>query len=278
MRRAAFAAAAPQRRAPCGAPLTDPVPEFVSRFTPPKTRSKWTSRLKCNGACGTPSRGRLSEALAPPAYYYRVNYFGLVVLCFCVSFLRNPLAFFAIAAASFATLCLNDSFAHTVRRAPRPAASQPLTPAQRPGGAHHAQDTSAALRLPPQPDGHRVRPLGLIDAPASRAPCRTTAGSRAYARSKVVYLLGQDRRVVLSAWFAISSASLPPLAPSLLTAASSVLLIMLTGAMRTLARTLAVSLGSVLLHASLRSPNLKARLNSYNEEFRAIWRSSYAEA
>jgi hypothetical protein len=94
----------------------------------------------------------------------------------------------------------------------------------------------------------------------------------------VVYLLGQDRRVVLSAWFAISSASLLPLAPSLLTAASSVLLIMLTGAMRTLARTLAVSLGSVLLHASLRSPNLKARLNSYNEEFRAIWRSSYAEA
>ena len=82
----------------------------------------------------------------------------------------------------------------------------------------------------------------------------------------------------MSAWFAISSASLLPLAPSLLTAASSVLLIMLTGAMRTLARTLAVSLGSVLLHASLRSPNLKARLNSYNEEFRAIWRSSYAEA
>jgi hypothetical protein len=56
-----------------------------------------------------------------------------------------------------------------------------------------------------------------------------------------------------------------------------VLLILLTGAMRTLTRTLAASVGSVLLHASLRTPNLKARLNSYNEEFRAVWRG-YAEA
>jgi hypothetical protein len=30
-------------------------------------------------------------------------------------------------------------------------------------------------------------------------------------------------------------------------------------------------------HASLRSPNLKARLSSYREEFRAVWRG-YSEA
>ena len=32
-----------------------------------------------------------------------------------------------------------------------------------------------------------------------------------------------------------------------------------------------------LAHASLRSPNLKARLSSYREEFRAVWRG-YSEA
>ncbi|WZZ42267.1 hypothetical protein YC2023_038526 [Brassica napus] len=32
----------------------------------------------------------------------------------------------------------------------------------------------------------------------------------------------------------------------------------------------------ILLHASLRTPNLKARLNTYREEFRAVWRN-YSE-
>jgi len=57
--------------------------------------------------------GRPTHSLA--AYYYRVNYFALVVLSFVVAFLRNPLAFFAVGFAALTTLCLNDSFAHTVR-------------------------------------------------------------------------------------------------------------------------------------------------------------------
>ncbi|CAA2954732.1 Hypothetical predicted protein, partial [Olea europaea subsp. europaea] len=35
----------------------------------------------------------------------------------------------------------------------------------------------------------------------------------------------------------------------------------------------AVGLLVTLLHASLRTPNLKARLNTFREEFRAVWRN-----
>ena len=45
-----------------------------------------------------------------------------------------------------------------------------------------------------------------------------------------------------------------------------------TGALRTVFSTLALSCALVLLHATFRSPTLKARLSSVNEEFRAVWR------
>jgi hypothetical protein len=45
-----------------------------------------------------------------------------------------------------------------------------------------------------------------------------------------------------------------------------------TGALRTVFGTLALAAALVLLHATFRSPNLKARLSSVNEEFRAVWR------
>ena len=50
------------------------------------------------------------------------------------------------------------------------------------------------------------------------------------------------------------------------------LLIYTTGALRTVFGTLALACTLVLLHATFRSPNLKARLSSVNEEFRAVWR------
>ena len=46
----------------------------------------------------------------------------------------------------------------------------------------------------------------------------------------------------------------------------------LTSAVRTVFGTLAVSLALCIVHATFRSPNLKARLSSVNEEFRAVWR------
>lgn len=39
---------------------------------------------------------------------------------------------------------------------------------------------------------------------------------------------------------------------------------------------LAVGLLATILHASFRTPNLKARLNTFREEFRAVWRN-YSE-
>lgn len=49
-------------------------------------------------------------------YYYRANYFVWFVVCFIVSFFRNPLAFAAVALLGFTSLLWNDSFAHSVRR------------------------------------------------------------------------------------------------------------------------------------------------------------------
>jgi len=47
-----------------------PVSEFFSRFTAPRSYSKWTSRLKCN------------------LYYYRTNYFILIIFLLGMGFLR----------------------------------------------------------------------------------------------------------------------------------------------------------------------------------------------
>ena len=167
--------------------------------------------------------------LAPrcPAYYYRVNYFCLVVLCLVFSFLRNPLAFVAVGWAALTTLCLNDSFAHS-------ASERVVRLARR---VH--PPLAAALRNPQAPTGPAGRP---------------------YARTKTVYLFGKDRRGVVAGMYAASG-----------------LLCLWTGAVGTIVRTMGLALGLVLLHATFRSPNLKARLNSYNEEFRAVWRG-YAEA
>eukprot|EP00193_Tetraselmis_chui_P021680 CAMPEP_0177794140 /NCGR_PEP_ID=MMETSP0491_2-20121128/25478_1 /TAXON_ID=63592 /ORGANISM="Tetraselmis chuii, Strain PLY429" /LENGTH=210 /DNA_ID=CAMNT_0019316759 /DNA_START=497 /DNA_END=1129 /DNA_ORIENTATION=- len=49
-------------------------------------------------------------------------------------------------------------------------------------------------------------------------------------------------------------------------------LVYMTGAILTLAWGTFLGLGSVSAHASFRSPNLKARLASAREEFKAVWR------
>ena len=73
-----------------------PLTEFFARFTPPKSQGKLTSRLKCN------------------IYYYRANYFALLVLSFVVAFFRNPFALFACAMSCLSLLCANDSFAQSM--------------------------------------------------------------------------------------------------------------------------------------------------------------------
>ena len=56
-----------------------------------------------------------------------------------------------------------------------------------------------------------------------------------------------------------------------LTAASAALAY-LTGAITTVLGALFLAAAVILTHASMRTPNLKARLASAREEFRAVWR------
>mmetsp|Transcript_2893 Transcript_2893/g.9820 ORF Transcript_2893/g.9820 Transcript_2893/m.9820 type:complete len:95 (+) Transcript_2893:489-773(+) len=55
-------------------------------------------------------------------------------------------------------------------------------------------------------------------------------------------------------------------------AAVSVVLVYYTRAIFTVTLALLSGVALTVAHASLRSPNLKARLSSYREEFRAVWR------
>jgi hypothetical protein len=97
-----------------------PPSEFFSRFTVPKSVPKWDSRLKCN------------------LYYYRTNYFIMIVVILGLGVLTRPLAIFAALLTALSLAFLNDSFAgsfsekatRTVRRfSPQLAAKMrpPLT-------------------------------------------------------------------------------------------------------------------------------------------------------
>lgn len=93
-----------------------------------------------------------------------------------------------------------------------------------------------------------------------RRNASSTAPSRPYARSKTVHICGFQRAYVVAVLLFLST-----------------FLLYRTKALYTVGGALGVFLTGTLLHASLRSPNLKARLSSYREEFRAVWRG-YSEA
>eukprot|EP00850_Spirogloea_muscicola_P003044 SM000012S25306 [mRNA] locus=s12:285436:287490:- [translate_table: standard] len=186
-----------------------PLPEFLSKFSPPRDAAKWTSRLKCN------------------SYYYRTNYFILTFFIFVCAFARNPLALPAVPFLAFSLACLNDSFAMSV--------SDKLTRA--------------------------IRKISPPLAAKLRAPqTRPGPGARARPSKGAVHICGQDRRIVVGALLAVS-----------------LLVWYLTSAIFTVFGAIVVDFLVLLLHASFRSPNLKARLNSFREEFRAVWRG-YSEA
>lgn len=91
---------------------------------------------------------------------------------------------------------------------------------------------------------------------ASSAP-----GGRPYAgRARTVLVCGFPRKAVVAG-----------------VAGVGVFLAWTTRAASTVMWTLVTDVVLTLLHASLRVPNLKARISSYREEFRAVWRG-YSEA
>ncbi|KAJ6742202.1 PRA1 FAMILY PROTEIN [Salix viminalis] len=183
-----------------------PLSEFFSRFTLPKSSSKWDSRLKCN------------------LYYYRTNYFIMMVLILGLGFLRRPLAIVAAILTALSIAFMNDSFAGTFSEKVRRTVRQ-LSP--------HL----AAKMRPPLTPVVRGRPS------AKRA----------------IYICGWPRWLFVMI-FSFVSFTLWYVSCGLLTVLWA----------------LAIGLLATILHASFRTPNLKARLNTFREEFRSVWRN-YSE-
>jgi len=74
-----------------------PPSEFVAKFSAPGSQKKLETRLKCN------------------TYYYRANYLLILVAALVVAFVRRPSAFVALASALLGTLCMNNTFAVSLR-------------------------------------------------------------------------------------------------------------------------------------------------------------------
>ncbi|KAI9079596.1 hypothetical protein K1719_038423 [Acacia pycnantha] len=183
-----------------------PLYEFFSRFTVPKSYSRWNSRLKCN------------------LYYYRTNYFILIVSVLILGFLWRPIAIVAALLTALSLAFLNDSFAASF--------SEKVTRTVRQFSPH-----LAAKMRPPHTPVIRGRPSAR----------------------RVIHICGQPRWVFV---LIFSSASF------ILWFVSCGLLMVLWA--------LAIGLLATIMHASFRTPNLKARLNTFREEFRAVWRN-YSE-
>ncbi|XP_057866908.2 PRA1 family protein A1 [Cryptomeria japonica] len=181
-----------------------PLNEFFSRFTVPRSLSKWNSRAKCN------------------LYYYRTNYFIIITFILGLAFVRNPLALLAAILAGFSIALFNDSFAITF--------NEKVTRTVRQFSPHLA----AKLRPPVTP----------------------VIRGRSVRRTRMIHICGRPR------WMFV-----------LLFSAASTLLWFVSCGILTVIWALLIGLLSTLLHASFRTPNLKARLNTFREEFRAVWRN-----
>ncbi|XP_030474026.1 PRA1 family protein A1-like [Syzygium oleosum] len=183
-----------------------PLPEFFSRFTVPRSYAKWSSRLKCN------------------LYYYRTNYFIMIVVILALGFLTRPLAIVAALLTNLSIAFLNDSFAGTF--------SEKVTRTVRQFSPHLAAKMRPSL------------------TPVIRGRPST---------KRAVHICGRPRWVFV-----------------LIFSAASLVLWFVSCGLLTVLWALVIGLSATLLHASFRTPNLKARLNTFREEFRAVWRN-YSE-
>ncbi|KAH7678166.1 Prenylated rab acceptor PRA1 protein [Dioscorea alata] len=136
-----------------------PVSEFFSRFTFPRSYSKWNSRLKCN------------------LYYYRTNYFIMIIFVLGIAFVTKPLAIVAALLTGLSIAFLNDSFAVTF--------NEKVTRTVRQFSPHLA----AKLRPP-------ITPV-LRGRPSTK---------------RAIHICGQPRWVFVLAFSAVASCGLPPAA------------------------------------------------------------------
>ncbi|XP_013621998.1 PREDICTED: PRA1 family protein A1 isoform X1 [Brassica oleracea var. oleracea] len=208
-----------------------PLSEFFSRFTVPKSLAKWDSRLKCN------------------LYYYRTNYFIMIVFILGLGFLTRPLAILSAFLTAVTVAFLNDSFA----------------------GSFSEKATRTIRSFSPQLAAKMRPPLAyvsLLPSPSFLACLliiclylvlyRPVIRGRPSAK-RAIYICGQPR------WVFVLISSLVSFA-----------LWYISCGLFTVSLALLIGLLATILHATLRTPNLKARLNTFREEFRAVWRN-YSE-
>ncbi|XP_020590145.1 PRA1 family protein A1 [Phalaenopsis equestris] len=183
-----------------------PFTEFFSRFTVPRSSSKWDSRLKCN------------------LYYYRTNYFIMMVFILGIGFIRKPFAIVAAVLTALSIAFLNDSFAVTFNE----------------------KVTRTVRRFSPQLAAKMRPPIAPVirGRPSSK---------------RAIHICGRPRWVFV-----------------LIFSAASCILWFTSCNLLTVLWALLIGLLAIILHASFRTPNLKARLNTFREEFRAVWRN-YSE-
>ena len=176
-----------------------PLAEMVRKFSIPTKSKKWTSRLKCN------------------VYYYRANYFLMLLMAYLVNFYRNPLQLLGLLGLAGTLLCLNDNFA-TLMNDRLMRVIRKISPS-----------TAVKLRSLARPTGGRLDKSLYICG---------------FKRKYTVLFLG-----LLSCW-----------------------LMYWTSALTSLLWTTLMGVSLIGAHASLRTHNLKAKMASAREEFRAVWR------
>ncbi|OAY77184.1 PRA1 family protein A2 [Ananas comosus] len=205
-----------------------PVSEFFSRFTVPRSYSKWNSRLKCN------------------LYYYRTNYFIMIMFILGLGFLRKPLAIVAAILTGLTIAFLNDSC---------------LTPV---GILKELYKLKSSLNMPSfavafnEKVTRTVRQFSPHLAAKLRPPMAPVIRGRPTAK-RAIHICGRPRWVFV-----------------LIFSAASCILWLTSCNLLTVLWAILIGLLVTLLHASFRTPNLKARLNTFREEFRAVWRN-YSE-
>ncbi|KAL5991716.1 PRA1 protein A1 [Asimina triloba] len=218
-----------------------PLTEFFSRFTIPRSYSKWNSRLKCN------------------LYYYRTNYFimrnGSVIYdqflhygLLGLGFLSRPLAIVAALLTALSIAFLNDSsniidFYEVSSRDVLAYVSAPI--------AIFAVTFNEKVT-------RTVRQFSPHLAAKMRPPITPVIRGRPSAK-RAIHICGRPRWMFVFVFSAVSC---------ILWFTSCRLLTVLWA--------FSIGLLATILHASFRTPNLKARLNTFREEFRAVWRN-YSE-
>ncbi|XP_073113196.1 PRA1 family protein A1 isoform X1 [Elaeis guineensis] len=217
-----------------------PVTEFFSRFTVPRSYSKWNSRLKCN------------------LYYYRTNYFIMIVFILGIGFLFRPLAILATILTSLSIAFLNDremGIFGSVKQKCR------------------GNSTLILIKMDALCRAYRVRSFAVT---FNEKVTRTVRQFSPHVAAKLRPSITPVLRGRPAAKRAIHICGRPRWVFVLVFSAASCILWLTSCSLLTVLWVLLIGLLATLLHASFRTPNLKARLNTFREEFRAVWRN-YSE-